>query len=86
MIKEYIVKKSIGNNSGRVFSQKEVGELVRCKDCEYYVCKPGYLINSIEDCRCYCGRIENGAVLVPVKDVDYCSRGIKRKEQEHGKR
>ena len=36
MIKEYIVKKSIGNHSGRVFSQKEVGELVHCKDCKWY--------------------------------------------------
>lgn len=60
------------------------GRLVRCKDCEYYVCKPGYLINSIEDCMCYCKRIECGAVLIPVKDYDFCSRGIKRKEQENG--
>lgn len=37
MIREYIVKKSIGNDSGRVFSQKEVGELVRCKDCKYWL-------------------------------------------------
>ena len=85
MIKEYIVKKSIGNHSGRVFSQKEVGELVRCKDCKYWKAKPnddeedninnGWCKHSNDDRCCFiCG---NGN--------SYCSFG-ERKEAEHGKR
>lgn len=73
MIKEYIVKKSVGNQSGRVFSQKEVGELVRCKDCKHH-----------EDFL-----FDDDKVLCWVHDVDivvakngYCSYG-ERKEQEH---
>lgn len=73
MIKEYIVKKSIGNHSGRVFSQKEVGELVRCKDCEH--CEKRRTANYIPFFYCLMQECS-------VKDNDYCSYG-ERKEQEY---
>ena len=71
MIKWYIVKKSIGNHSGRVFSQKEVGELVRCKDCKY----KEHCFSMVHMCE------ENQRFSVN-RDIDFCSYG-ERKEQKH---
>ena len=69
MVKEYIVKKKVGKD-GRVFATKEVGEIVRCKDCKYW---------NDWQAHTYCGRFDEYDFM---PSDGYCSYG-RRKEQEH---
>lgn len=64
--REYIEKRrltTIDEKGIKYWACKEVGELIRCKDCEY--CKKGVCWNI------------RGLYSV-VSDMEYCSRGERR--------
>lgn len=46
-----------------------IGDIVRCKDCEYY--KPNEYANGAMYCMCWCD-------WLPTEDDDFCSFGEKR--------